>query len=93
MQIVKQFIITVERREHVPTFSTIDGREVRTGFYMRPLPATQEEVTVTVDFEAIAKALGPRAYHSKHGKSVEAGGLVVVKHTRHKVIPGSLVRV
>lgn len=36
-------------------------------------------VVVEVDPIALADALGPRALRSKSGKSVEAGGLVVVR--------------
>lgn len=36
-------------------------------------------VDVTVDMEGLARSLGPAAVKSKGGKSVEAGGLVVVR--------------
>lgn len=36
-------------------------------------------VTITIDLDKLALDLGPRAIRSKSGRSVEAGGAIVVK--------------
>ena len=47
---------------------------------------TQHVVEVTVDIEALANFMGPRAVLSKSGKAIEARGHVVVKHL-HVIAP------
>ena len=40
---------------------------------------TDEIVQVEVDLAGLARAFGTRAVHSRGGKAIEAGGLVVVR--------------
>lgn len=69
-----KFTINVQHRERVPLQNG--------GFTTRELPSTQETVVVEVDFQSLAKMLGPKAATSKGGKAVEASGCVIVRHIR-----------
>ena len=69
------FTVTVNKRKKIPLvegrgYSTVaDGQE-------------RWSVEVSVDMEALAKVLGPKAVSAAGKKSVEASGLVVVKAIR-----------
>ena len=78
----QRFVITVHHSRAEPIDETLaNGTHVR-GHRSVPLPDTQETVEVEVDFERLARVLGPQAVHSKGGKSQEASGMVVVRHVR-----------
>ena len=62
------------------TEATDDGRGTRT-----VLDRTVEEtVEVTVDFAGLARKLGERACKNKRGRTVDAGGLVMVSRVLRK---------
>jgi len=70
MKVKHKFEVTVKRSQWLPTPE---------GGKTEQLPNTQEWVEVEVDFETLAKQLGPKACRSTGGKSIEAGGAVVVR--------------
>ena len=72
MRVAHEFVIpvTYHRSE-----TTADGHGTRSVVDR----TVDETIEVHVDFEGLAKKLGARACRSKTGKTVEAGGLVVVR--------------
>ncbi len=52
------------------------------------LPDTDETVEITVDWEKLAKFLGPRAVRNKNGKAelqgMSGSAVVVARHVRRK---------
>ena len=51
-------------------------------------PESIERITVEVDFEKIAQRMGTKAALSKSHKSIDIGGLVVVRARQPKPIKG-----
>ena len=72
MKVVHEFSVSVTYYRQEPT----DDGHGRRSVVDRTV---DETVEVHVDFEGLAKKLGARACRSKTGKTVEAGGLVVVR--------------
>jgi hypothetical protein len=72
MKIVHEFKVPVTYYRREPTE---DGQGTRSVVDR----TVDETVEVSVDFAGLAKKLGDRACRSKTGKTVEAGGLVVVR--------------